>query len=82
MDSQSGGSPISLQFAIVFAEKYLATLPEQPSTNFGNLYLKLMLAKKDFDKAEAFLEKHESTYRLWVEKAVWQLRIMYARGKI
>jgi len=30
-----------------------------------------MLAKKDFDKAEAFLEKYGSTYHLWVEKAVW-----------
>ena len=82
MDSQSGGSPMSLQFAIVFADKYLAALTEQPSTNFGNLYLKLMLAKKDFDKAEAFLSNHGSTYRLWIEKAVWQLRIKYAKGLI
>ena len=62
---------MSLQFAIVFADKYLASLTEQPSTNFGNLYLKLMLAKKDFEKAESFLEKHGSTFRLWLEKAVW-----------
>lgn len=41
-----------------------------------------MLAKKDFDKAEAFLEKYGLTYRLWVEKAVWQLRIKYAKGLI
>lgn len=73
---------MSLQFAIVFADKYLAASTEQPSTSFGNLYLKLMLAKKDFDKAEAFLEKHGATYRLWVEKAVWQLRIKYAKGLV
>jgi hypothetical protein len=78
MDSQSGGSPMSLQFAIVFADKYLAALTESPSTSFGNLYLKLMIAKKDFVKAEAFLTNHGATFRLWLEKAVWQLRIKYA----
>ena len=82
MDSQHGGSPMSLQFAIVFADKYLASLAEQPSTNFGNLYLKLMLAKKDFDKSESFLTKYDTTFRLWLEKAVWQLRIKYAKGMI
>jgi hypothetical protein len=41
-----------------------------------------MLAKKDFDKAEAFLVKFGSTYRLWIEKAVWELRIKYAKGLI
>ena len=73
---------MSLQFAIVFADKYLAAQKEEVNTSFGNLYLKLMIAKKDFGKAEAFLENHGSVFHLWLEKAVWQLRIKYAKGQI
>jgi len=41
-----------------------------------------MIAKKDFEKAEAFLTKHGATFRLWLEKAVWKLRIKYEKGMI
>ena len=53
---------MSLQFAIVFAEKYLAALTQDPPMSFSNLYLKLVIAKKDFEKATAYLEKYRSTF--------------------
>jgi len=46
---------------------------------FSNLYLKLLLAKKDFAKAEAYLDKYRSTFMLWVEHGHWLLQI--AKGK-
>ena len=49
MDSQNGGSPLSLQFACAFAEKYLKNLKDEPiPTYFSNLWLKLLHAKKDY----------------------------------
>jgi len=70
---------MSLQFAIAFAEKYLSALKEAPPMFFSNLYLKLLLAKKDFAKAEAYLDKYRSTFMLWVEHGHWLLQI--AKGK-
>ena len=40
------------------------------------------MAKKDFDKAEEFLDKHGESFRLWLERAIWRLRLKYARGDI
>jgi len=30
--------------------------------SFSNLYLKLLVAKKDFEKAEAYLNKYKATF--------------------
>ncbi len=49
---------MSLQFAIAFADKYLNALKDAPPMYFSNLYLKLVVEKKDFTKAEAYLEKY------------------------
>lgn len=49
--------------------------------SFSNLYLKLVIAKKDFAKAEAYLEKYRSTFQLWVEHGNWLLRIHHGRGE-
>ncbi len=82
MDSQKWlggtGSPISLQLAIAFAEKYMAAnqgegdekLPVPVS--FAKLYLKLLLAKRAFEKAQNFLTKEGPTsFDLWVERRQW-----------
>lgn len=53
---------MGLQFAIAFADKYLASLQETPPTYFSNLYLKLLVTKKEFTKAEAYLAKYESCF--------------------
>lgn len=71
---------MSLQFATAFADKYLAALQEPPQMYFSNLYLKLALAKKDFTKAEAYLEKHAATFQLWVEYGMWFVRIQHGKG--
>jgi len=53
MDSQSpGGQAMSLNFAVAFAEKYLTNLKDQvPPTYFSNLWLKLLISKRDFVRA-------------------------------
>lgn len=56
---------MTLQFAIAFADKYLNSLvlkKEKPQMHFNNLYLKLLLAKKDFGKAEAYLELYKDSF--------------------
>ena len=86
MDSQKwlGGtaSPISLQLAIAFAEKYMAANQGEGDdkspvpVSFAKLYLKLLLAKKDFAKAQTFLsEEGPRSFDLWVERRSWQLRL-------
>jgi hypothetical protein len=51
---------MSLNFAVAFAEKYLANLKEQvPPTYFSNLWLRLLINKKDFAKALQYLEKED-----------------------
>ena len=82
IDSQRGGRAIGLQFAVVFADKYLAALQSTPATNFCNLYLKLLLAKKEFAKAEAFLKKYQDAFQLWVERGIWIARIEHAKGEM
>jgi len=47
---------------------------------FSNLYLKLVLKKKDFAKAEAYLDKYSATFKQWVEKSMWHLRIEHGKG--
>ena len=86
MDSQKwlGGeqSPISLQLAVAFAEKYMKANQERNEAgapiplNFCKLYLKLLLAQKAFDKAQEFLQGEGSrSFELWVERRTWQLQI-------
>ncbi len=54
---------MALQFAIIFAEKYLTNLKDKkPEMFFSNLYLKLLLAKKDFAKAETYIQTYSSTF--------------------
>ena len=79
MDNVNGGSPMSLQFAIVFAEKYLASLKEAPQMYFNNLYLKLLLRKEEFAKAEAYIEKYAETFPVWVEKGTWLARTHHGK---
>ena len=81
-------SPISLQLAVAFAEKYMAAQQEANTENapipvsFSKLYLKLLLAQKAFDKAQAFLEGEGGrSFELWVEKRTWQLRIFLENGQ-
>ena len=51
---------MSLNFAVAFAEKYLANLKEHvPPTYFSNLWLRLLISKKDFAKALQYLEKED-----------------------
>ena len=61
MDSQKwlggGQSPMTLQLAVAFAEKFMKANQERNEENapipvsFSKLYLKLLLAQKAFDKA-------------------------------
>ena len=82
MDSQKqlGGtqSPISLQLAVAFAEKYMAANrpegdnPDPPPVSFSKLYLKLLLAQKAYPKAQEFLSGEGGrSFELWVEKRTW-----------
>ena len=44
--------------------------------NFAKLYLKLLLAKKDYEKAQNFITAEgPRSFDLWVERRQWQLRI-------
>ena len=79
MDNVHQGNAMSLQFAIVFAEKYLASLKEAPQMYFNNLYLKCLLKKGELDKAEAYIEKYQDTFTNWTEKGTWLIRIQHAR---
>ena len=80
MDSQSGGSPMSLQLACMFAEKYLTNYKsEAPPTYFSNLWLKLLHAKKDFKKALEYLAP-EDRFSLWIERSIWLVRTYHAMG--
>ena len=60
MDSQKNlggsGNLLSIQFAMSFADKYLNNHKTEGTLYFAKLYLKLLLAKKDFDKARSFIE--------------------------
>ena len=91
MDSQKwlGGtqSPISLQLAVAFAEKYMAANQEQNEerapipASFTKLYLKLLLAQKAYAKAQAFLDgEGQRSFEMWVERRTWQLRIYLEAG--
>jgi hypothetical protein len=72
---------MSLNFAVAFAEKYLANLKEQvPPTYFSNLWLRLLITKKDFGKALQYLEK-EDRFQLWLERAIWLVRTYHAMGE-
>ena len=49
--------------------------------HFSKLYLKLLLAKKAYDKASEFLTGEGSrSFELWVERRTWQLRIWLESG--
>ena len=51
---------MSLKFAVAFADKYLTSLKDQvPPTYFSNLWLKLLTASKDFNKALVYLSKED-----------------------
>jgi len=69
---------MSLPLSIAFAEKYMASNQEMNEDdapipyNFAKLYLKLLVAKKDFPKAQNFLDEAGSrSFELWVEKRTW-----------
>ena len=65
MDSQKHlggtGNPMALGLAIAFAEKFMAKKQEQNEEGapipqyFTKLYLKMLIAKKEFDKSTDFL---------------------------
>lgn len=76
LDFTTKGTAMSLQFAVAFAEKYLSALTTPPSMSFSNLYLKLLVAKKDYDKAQDYILKHAATFLLWVEQGIWELKIL------
>lgn len=45
-------------------------------TYFSKLYLKLLLAKKDFIKAQKYLETEgKRSFDMWVEQRTWQVQI-------
>jgi len=51
---------MSLNFAVAFADKYLANFNDSaPPTYFSNLWLKLLVNKKDFARALQYLEKED-----------------------
>jgi len=47
--------PMTLQFAQAFAEKHLAKCGEKPPKNFVDMYLKILLERKEFEKALALM---------------------------
>lgn len=50
--------------------------------SFCKLYLKLLVAQKQFEKAQTFLEGQASrSFEMWVEKRTWQLRIYLESGQ-
>lgn len=68
--------------AIALAEKYMKKKQEQNEEEapipqyFTKLYLKMLVAKKDFDKAMEFLQgEGKRSFDLWVEQRMWALRI-------
>ena len=49
---------------------------------FTKLYLKLLIAKKQFDKSTEFLQgEGKKSFDLWVELRTWQLRIFMESGE-
>ena len=90
MDSQKwlggSGSPISLTIGSALAEKYLKSKQEQNEEKapipqfFTKIYLKLLIAKKDFTEALEFL-KNEGyrSFDLWLEEKMWRLKIQLAQ---
>ena len=50
--------------------------------NFSKLYLKLLLAQKNYQKAYDFLSGEGSrSFELWVERRTWQFRIHLESGQ-
>jgi len=48
---------------------------------FSKLYLKLLLAKKDFAKAQNFLETEgKRSFELWLDQRAWQVQILFQSG--
>ena len=92
MDSQKHlggtGSPLSLGLAIGFAEKYMAKKQESNIEGypipqyFAKLYLKLLIAKQQYDKSTEFLQgEGKKSFDLWVEHRTWQLKIFMESGE-
>lgn len=50
---------------------------------FSKLYLKLLLAKKDFAKAQTFLETEgKRSFELWLDQRAWQVQILFQSGQL
>ena len=47
--------PMTLQFAQAFAEKHLVKCGDKPEKNFVDMYLKILLERKEFEKALALM---------------------------
>ena len=69
---------MSLGLAIAFAEKFMAANQEMNEDDapipysFAKLYLKLLVTKKDFVKAQNFLDGPGGrSFEMWVEKRTW-----------
>lgn len=62
LDYSQKGTLMSLQFAVAFAEKYLNALKTPPTMSFSNLYLKLLISKKEFQKASEYILKYQTTF--------------------
>lgn len=93
IDSQKwlggSGNQISLSLAVAFAEKYMAAQQKQNEVGapipayFSKLYLKLLLAKKDFAKAQSFLESEgKRSFELWLDQRAWQVQIFFQSEQI
>ncbi len=80
LDYTHKGTQMSLQFAVAFAEKYINALKTPPPMSFSNLYLKLLIARKEYDKAADYIVKYSATFQLWVERGIWELKILHSRG--
>lgn len=48
---------------------------------FTNLYLKLLLANKDYVKAVDYINKYATSFQLWIDKGLWILRILNSQGE-
>ena len=85
LDSQQpGSSPMTLKIACALAEKHFKKHAEKEAeepipTYFTNLWLKLLLANKEFDKALEYVEVN-SRFSLWLDQLTWRLKIYMEMG--
>eukprot|EP00347_Sterkiella_histriomuscorum_P023059 403336110 len=87
LSQTKGASPMSIDLALAFIEKQRQTHYKddiQPSVPqyFVQLYFKILLAKKQFDKALEYLNQHEQSFGMILDKRRLVYQLKYKQGDI